>query len=223
MSEDEYDYLFKTVIIGDSGVGKSNLLSRFTNDEFNLESKSTIGVEFATKNIKIKNHVIKAQIWDTSGQERYRAITGAYYRGAVGALLVYDITRQSSFQNIEHWLKELRDHADPNIALMLVGNKSDLEETSRAVSTEEAKEYAADSKMLFFETSALDATNVNQAFYTAFEEIFDTVPKSVTQEGNVGTHGPAQNTIKLKPPTSGFQEDGQTDRGGQQKAGGGCC
>ncbi|KAI6673174.1 hypothetical protein NL676_001080 [Syzygium grande] len=92
-ADEEYDYLFKLVLIGDSGVGKSNLLSRFTRNEFNLESKSTIGVEFANKSLRVDGKVVKAQIWDTAGQERYRAITSAYYRGAVGALLVYDVTR----------------------------------------------------------------------------------------------------------------------------------
>ncbi|CAN0259368.1 unnamed protein product, partial [Ectocarpus sp. 13 AM-2016] len=114
------------VLIGDSGVGKSNLLSRFTRNEFNLESKSTIGVEFATKSIQTEGKTIKAQIWDTAGQERYRAITSAYYRGAVGALLVYDISKHVTFENVERWLKELRDHAEANIVVMLIGNKSDL-------------------------------------------------------------------------------------------------
>ena len=129
--DEEYDYLFKVVLIGDSGVGKSNLLSRFTRNEFNLESKSTIGVEFATKSITAEGKTIKAQIWDTAGQERYRAITSAYYRGAVGALLVYDISKQGTFQNVERWLKELRDHAERNIVVMLVGNKSDLKQVRR--------------------------------------------------------------------------------------------
>ena len=125
--EDEYDFLFKVVLIGDSGVGKSNLLSRFTKNEFNLESKTTIGVEFATKTIETEGKIVKAQIWDTAGQERYRAITSAYYRGAVGALLVFDITKDLTFQSVERWLQELRDHADQNIVIMLVGNKTDLE------------------------------------------------------------------------------------------------
>uniref|UniRef100_A0A673K1S4 Ras-related protein Rab-11B n=1 Tax=Sinocyclocheilus rhinocerous TaxID=307959 RepID=A0A673K1S4_9TELE len=111
---------FLVVLIGDSGVGKSNLLSRFTRNEFNLESKSTIGVEFATRSIQVDSKTIKAQIWDTAGQERYRAITSAYYRGAVGALLVYDIAKHLTYENVERWLKELRDHADNNIVIMLV-------------------------------------------------------------------------------------------------------
>ena len=162
-AEDEYDFLFKVVLIGDSGVGKSNLLSRFTRNEFNMESKSTIGVEFATRSIQVDGKTIKAQIWDTAGQERYRAITSAYYRGAVGALLVYDIAKHNTYENVNRWLKELRDHADNNIVIMLVGNKSDLRHL-RAVPTEEAKQYATDNNTMFIETSALDSTNVEQAF-----------------------------------------------------------
>ncbi|CAO2641653.1 Ras-related protein Rab-11B [Lemmus lemmus] len=131
------------VLIGDSGVGKSNLLSRFTRNEFNLESKSTIGVEFATRSIQVDGKTIKAQIWDTAGQERYRAITSAYYRGAVGALLVYDIAKHLTYENVERWLKELRDHADSNIVIMLVGNKSDLRHL-RAVPTDEARAFAGE-------------------------------------------------------------------------------
>lgn len=135
------------VLIGDSGVGKSNLLSRFTRNEFNLESKSTIGVEFATRSIQVDGKTIKAQIWDTAGQERYRAITSAYYRGAVGALLVYDIAKHLTYENVERWLKELRDHADQNIVIMLVGNKSDLRHL-RAVPTDEARAFAGKSSLL---------------------------------------------------------------------------
>ncbi|XP_003573862.2 ras-related protein Rab11D [Brachypodium distachyon] len=169
--DNEYDYLFKIVLIGDSGVGKSNLLTRFTRNEFSLESKSTIGVEFATRSIRVDDKVVKAQIWDTAGQERYRAVTSAYYRGALGALLVYDITKRQSFDHIPRWLEELRGHADKNIVIMLVGNKSDLED-ERAVSTEDAKEFAEKENVFFLETSALQATNVENAFQTVLSEIF---------------------------------------------------
>ena len=144
--KEEFDLLVKVVLIGDTGVGKSNLLSRFTRNEFSMDSKTTIGVEFATKNIPVDgNKIVKAQIWDTAGQERYRAITSAYYRGAVGALLVYDMSRSSTFENVERWLKELRDHAEPNIVIMLVGNKADLAH-KRQVETEEALAYATKNK-----------------------------------------------------------------------------
>ena len=141
-------------MIGDSGVGKSNLLSRFTRNEFNLDSKSTIGVEFATRSIQVDTKTIKAQIWDTAGQERYRAITSAYYRGAVGALLVYDISKHQTYDNVTRWLKELRDYADANIVIMLVGNKSDLRHL-RAVPTEEAKQYASRSQRVLHLTLLL--------------------------------------------------------------------
>ena len=187
MAKDEdYDYLFKVVLIGDSGVGKSNLLSRFTRDEFNLESKSTIGVEFATKSIQVDGKTIKAQIWDTAGQERYRAITSAYYRGAVGALLVYDISKQSTFENVDRWLKELKDHAESNIVIMLVGNKSDLRH-KRAVSTEDAMAFAERNNLAFIETSALDSTGVNEAFRQILTEIYRLMyQRAIAAEGQKG-------------------------------------
>ncbi|KAJ8603015.1 hypothetical protein CTAYLR_001558 [Chrysophaeum taylorii] len=189
--DDEYDYLFKVVLIGDSGVGKSNLLSRFTRNEFNLESKSTIGVEFATKSIVTEGKTIKAQIWDTAGQERYRAITSAYYRGAVGALLVYDISKHVTFENVERWLKELRDHAEANIVVMLVGNKSDLRHL-RVVSTEEAMAFAEQHNLAFIETSALDASGVDTAFQNILTEIYRLMNRKQMQADTSAT-GP---TIK---------------------------
>jgi len=186
--DDDYDYLFKVVLIGDSGVGKSNLLSRFTRNEFNLESKSTIGVEFATKSITTDDKKIKAQIWDTAGQERYRAITSAYYRGAVGALLVYDISKHLTFDNVERWLKELRDHADENIVIMLVGNKSDLRHL-RAVSTEEAMAFAESNGIAFIETSALDSTGVEQAFHRILTEIYQKMSRKSMVSGDANANG----------------------------------
>lgn len=209
--DDEYDYLFKVVLIGDSGVGKSNLLSRFTRNEFNLESKSTIGVEFATRSISVDEKVIKAQIWDTAGQERYRAITSAYYRGAVGALLVYDIAKHNTYENVERWLKELRDHADSNIVIMLVGNKSDLRHL-RAVPTEEAKAFAAKNGLSFIETSALDSSNVELAFQKILTEIYRIVSNKAL-ENNATVVGPSPGaTISITP-----------NSGGEAKSGGKCC
>ncbi|KAF8757476.1 hypothetical protein HU200_011000 [Digitaria exilis] len=200
-SGDDYDYLFKVVLIGDSGVGKSQLLSRFTRNTFSLDSKSTIGVEFATRTIQVpfflcsallclvdpqnllsgtrqvEGKTIKAQIWDTAGQERYRAITSAYYRGAVGALLVYDVTKAATFQNARRWLKELRDHADDaHTVVMLVGNKTDLAHL-RAVARGDAAVFAEREGLAFVETSALDATNVDTAFQTALAEMYRAVSR----------------------------------------------
>eukprot|EP00823_Brevimastigomonas_motovehiculus_P006705 TRINITY_DN55_c0_g1_i2.p1 TRINITY_DN55_c0_g1~~TRINITY_DN55_c0_g1_i2.p1 ORF type:complete len:229 (+),score=45.01 TRINITY_DN55_c0_g1_i2:167-853(+) len=186
VSDEEYDYLFKVVLIGDSAVGKSNLLSRFTRNEFSIESKSTIGVEFATKSIVTDKKTIKAQIWDTAGQERYRAITSAYYRGALGALLVYDISKRSSYENVSRWLKELRDHADVNIVIMLVGNKKDLRHM-RQVQTDEAKEFAKTHKLFFIETSALADSNVTTAFETILKEIYRVVTKKSASSDSTST------------------------------------
>ncbi|CAL0329158.1 unnamed protein product [Lupinus luteus] len=191
----EYDYLFKIVLIGDSGVGKSNILSRFTRNEFCLESKSTIGVEFATRTLQVEGKTVKAQIWDTAGQERYRAITSAYYRGAVGALLVYDITKRQTFDNVQRWLRELRDHADSNIVIMMAGNKSDLKHL-RAVSEDVGQSLAEKEGLSFLETSALEATNVEKAFQTVLGEIYHIVSKKAlaAQEASAGTSLPGQGT-----------------------------
>ncbi|CAL9154841.1 unnamed protein product [Musa hybrid cultivar] len=195
-ADDDYDYLFKVVLIGDSGVGKSNLLSRFTRDEFSLESKSTIGVEFATRSIRVEDKVIKAQIWDTAGQERYRAITSAYYRGAVGALVVYDITRHVTFENIERWLKELRDHTDSNIVIMLVGNKADLRHL-RAVNTEDAKEFSEKENAFFMETSALESMNVENAFTEVLTQIYRVVSRKSLEAGDDPADLPKGQTINV--------------------------
>ncbi|RZC62632.1 hypothetical protein C5167_024374 [Papaver somniferum] len=174
--DEEYDYLFKVVLIGDSGVGKSNLLSRFTRNEFCLESKSTIGVEFATRTLQVEGKTIKAQVWDTAGQERYRAITSAYYRGALGAILVYDTTKPTTFENVTRWLKELREHADSNIVIMLIGNKTDLKHL-RAVATEDAQSFAEKEGLSFIETSALEAINVEKAFQNILGEVYRKISK----------------------------------------------
>eukprot|EP00245_Coleochaete_scutata_P003747 TRINITY_DN15604_c0_g1_i1.p1 TRINITY_DN15604_c0_g1~~TRINITY_DN15604_c0_g1_i1.p1 ORF type:complete len:218 (-),score=43.97 TRINITY_DN15604_c0_g1_i1:600-1253(-) len=211
--DDEYDYLFKVVLIGDSGVGKSNLLSRFTRNEFCLESKSTIGVEFATRSIQVDGKTIKAQIWDTAGQERYRAITSAYYRGAVGALLVYDITKHVTYENVERWLKELRDHADSNIVIMLVGNKSDLRHL-RGVSTEDAQAFAEKEGLSFIETSALESTNVETAFQRILTEIYKIVSKKALASDEANSATPGEGTTILV-------NSGSDDVGAKKK--GPCC
>ena len=211
--------------VGDSGVGKSNLLTRMCKNEFNLETKPTIGVEFATKNLVVEDKTIKAQIWDTAGQERFRAITSSFYKGAVGALLVYDITKEGTFEHVEKWLQELLDYAEPNIVVMLVGNKCDMKNL-RQIKVEDATAFAEKNKLAFLETSALDATNVEVAFqrvitgnikipiiYKKFGlEIHNLLGKN--QSGNDDTPGKdlkGGNTIQL----------GQT--GSNQPKKGGCC
>ncbi|GKD82488.1 Ras-related protein RabA6a-like protein [Tanacetum coccineum] len=169
--DEDCDYLFKTVLIGDSAVGKSNLLSRFAKDEFYLDSKPTIGVEFAYRNTKVGDKTVKAQIWDTAGQERFRAITSSYYRGALGAMLIYDITRQGTFDNIKKWLHELREFGDRDMVIVLVGNKSDLVDL-REVDVEDGQKLAQLENLYFMETSAKDNLNVEDVFLQMITKIY---------------------------------------------------
>ncbi|XP_019457720.1 PREDICTED: ras-related protein RABA6b-like [Lupinus angustifolius] len=184
--DEECDYLFKCVLIGDSGVGKSNLLSRIAKDEFHLDSKPTIGVEFAYRNMKIKDKLIKAQIWDTAGQERFRAITSSYYRGALGAMLVYDITRRVTFVNVRKWLHELRDSGNEDMLVILVGNKSDLGQ-SREVEKEEGEVFAKTKGLCFMETSALQNLNVEEAFLQMITNIHNIISQKSLEAKMNGT------------------------------------
>lgn len=177
MSEQQqegYDFLFKIVLIGDSSVGKTNIFTKYLNDEFDPDSKATVGVEFGTKNFKIEEKIIKVQIWDTAGQERYRSITNAYYKGAKGCLLVYDITNKTSFENIDRWLSELKNNSEENISIILVGNKSDLE-SNRVVTLEEGKKMAEFHKMAFIETSALNGNNIEKAFNELIRDVYKSI------------------------------------------------
>jgi Ras-related protein Rab-11A len=181
-NREKIDYVFKIVVIGDSAVGKSQILSRFSRNEFCFDSKSTIGVEFQTRTLNINSKLIKAQIWDTAGQERYRAVTSAYYRGALGAMLVYDITKRHSFDNVAKWVEELQAHSDnPNIVITLIGNKADLVDL-RAVPPEDAVEFAKEQSLCFFETSALTGDNVETAFVNLLKEIHSRVSKKSLQD-----------------------------------------
>ena len=166
-----YDMIFKIVLIGDTSVGKTNILSKYLTDEFDPESKATVGVEFGTKNFKIENNIVKVQIWDTAGQERYRSITNAYYKGAKGALLVYDITNKKSFDNLDRWISDLKTNGDEKISIVLLGNKSDLE-SQRVISTEEGKNKAELFKFAFMETSALNGSNIEKAFDELIKEVY---------------------------------------------------
>ncbi|KAB2074342.1 hypothetical protein ES319_A07G147900v1 [Gossypium barbadense] len=200
-NEEEYvpekiDYVFKVVVIGDSAVGKSQILSRFAKNEFCLDSKSTIGVEFQTRTVTIKTKVIKAQIWDTAGQERYRAVTSAYYRGALGSMLVYDISKRQSFDSLARWVEELRANADNSIVIMLVGNKADLVD-QRAVPTEDAVEFAKEQGLYFAETSALSGDNVDKAFFKLLEEIYGVMCKKSLESANGKSNG-AEHLTALK-------------------------
>ncbi|KAL5200904.1 hypothetical protein ABZP36_035258 [Zizania latifolia] len=175
--EAEIDYVFKVVVVGDAAVGKTQLLGRFTKDEFFLDSKSTIGVEFQTRTLSLHRKHVKAQIWDTAGQERYRAVTSAYYRGALGAMVVYDITRRRTFENVARWVEELRAHAEGSTVVALIGNKADMPAHRREVAADEAARFAEEQGLFFSEASALSGNNVDRAFLTLLEEIFAVVSR----------------------------------------------
>jgi len=166
----EYDYLFKLLLIGDSGVGKSCLLLRFADDTYTDSYISTIGVDFKIRTVDLDTKTIKLQIWDTAGQERFRTITSSYYRGAHGIIIVYDITDKESFDNVRQWLFEIDRYASESVRKLLVGNKSDLK-NKRAVDYETAKAFADELSIPFLETSAKNATNVEQAFLTMAAQI----------------------------------------------------
>jgi Ras-related protein Rab-1A len=165
MATDDYDYLFKVLIIGNSGVGKSCLLLRFAEDMFSDNYISTIGVDFKIRKIDLEGKSIKLQIWDTAGQERFRTITKSYYRGSNGIIVVYDITDRETFDQVQHWMSEIDAHASADVCRLLVGNKADLKD-KRAVKTDEGAALARQCGIPFLETSAKDASNVETMFMT---------------------------------------------------------
>ncbi|KAF0972791.1 hypothetical protein FDP41_009040 [Naegleria fowleri] len=205
-----HEYIFKYIIIGDMGVGKSCLLHQFTEQKFQSDCPHTIGVEFGTRVIEVEGKSIKLQIWDTAGQERFRAVTRSYYRGAAGALMVYDITRRNTFHHLASWLTDARNLTNPHTIIVLIGNKSDLED-QRQVSFEEASRFAKENGLVYVETSAKTGENVTKAFMETASRIYKNIvdgvldPNSVesgiqytktlidndTQGGNSGTNRPS--------------------------------
>ena len=179
-----YDMIFKIIIIGDSNVGKTNILTKYLKNEFDPNSKPTIGVEFATKQFTIKDNIIKTQIWDTAGQERYRTITSSFYKGAKGCLLVYDITRKESFENIDKWISDIKSTSEENLSIILLGNKCDLE-AQRKVSKEEAEEKSQLYNMAFMETSALYGTNIERAFNELINNVYNNNHQLFEKEVNL--------------------------------------
>mmetsp|Transcript_11724 Transcript_11724/g.33404 ORF Transcript_11724/g.33404 Transcript_11724/m.33404 type:complete len:206 (-) Transcript_11724:107-724(-) len=199
----EYDYLFKLLLIGDSGVGKSCLLLRFADDTYTESYISTIGVDFKIRTLELEGKTCKLQIWDTAGQERFRTITSSYYRGAMGIIVVYDVTDKESFNNVKHWMQEIDKYAAENVNKLLIGNKCDLS-SKKVVSYDEAKELADSLSVPFMETSAKNAHNVEQAFKAMASEI-------------------KQKVASQPQPRAGGAGQTQLGAGTRVNQGGGCC
>eukprot|EP00656_Telonema_subtile_P055837 TRINITY_DN8770_c0_g1_i4.p1 TRINITY_DN8770_c0_g1~~TRINITY_DN8770_c0_g1_i4.p1 ORF type:complete len:212 (-),score=44.80 TRINITY_DN8770_c0_g1_i4:134-769(-) len=191
---DNYDYLFKFILIGNTGTGKSCILHRFTERKFMPRSNHTIGVEFGTKLINIAGKNIRLQIWDTAGQERYRAVTKNYYRGAVGGLLVYDITSRDTYNELQRWLTDARALANRNCCIVVVGNKCDLRE-AREVTHVEACRFAQENDLIFLESSSLTGEGVDEGFMQCARKILTGIESgSVHIEGSSSTAGSTGNT-----------------------------
>lgn len=175
MAKKSYDLLFKLLLIGDSGVGKTCILFRFSDDAFNTTFISTIGIDFKIKTIELRGKKIKLQIWDTAGQERFHTITTSYYRGAMGIMLVYDITNAKSFDNIAKWLRNIQEHANEDVEKMILANKCDMEE-KRVISKERGESIARENGVRFLETSAKTNVNIERAFMELSENILEKTP-----------------------------------------------
>lgn len=189
MAKKAYDYLFKLLLIGDSGVGKTCLLFRFSDDAFNTTFISTIGIDFKIKTVEVDGKRVKLQIWDTAGQERFHTITTSYYRGAMGIMLVYDITVEKSFENIAKWLRNIDEHASEGVDRMILGNKSDME-NKRMVVKSRGESIAREHAIKFYETSAKDGINVETAFMQLTQDI---LRKQLS--GNTDTHTSGHGTV----------------------------
>nr|XP_035937047.1 ras-related protein Rab-8B isoform X1 [Halichoerus grypus] len=227
-----YDYLFKLLLIGDSGVGKTCLLFRFSEDAFNTTFISTIGswvswlqtgfrqrhrqemggeetrrhqgIDFKIRTIELDGKKIKLQIWDTAGQERFRTITTAYYRGAMGIMLVYDITNEKSFDNIKNWIRNIEEHASSDVERMILGNKCDMND-KRQVSKERGEKLAIDYGIKFLETSAKSSTNVEEAFFTLARDIMTKLNRKMNDSNSSGSGGPVKITENRSKKTSFFR------------------
>lgn len=237
MAGPAWHYVLKFIITGDAAVGKSSLLIRLTDQRFLANPDPTLGVEFGSKLITLpeEEKVVKLQCWDTAGTESFRAITRSYYRGAAGCLLVYDVTNRKSFMNARNWLGDVREHADPNLTCILVGNKVDLVEDAassssctlsssparssirssakhrtREVPTEEAEKWAKEEGLLFVEASAKSGENVEQAFVDASKDILDKIRRGVFDDDR----SPG---VKLSKPNTNLTLEHTTSKGNQ------CC
>eukprot|EP00357_Protocruzia_adherens_P019983 CAMPEP_0115021328 /NCGR_PEP_ID=MMETSP0216-20121206/30817_1 /TAXON_ID=223996 /ORGANISM="Protocruzia adherens, Strain Boccale" /LENGTH=204 /DNA_ID=CAMNT_0002393655 /DNA_START=44 /DNA_END=658 /DNA_ORIENTATION=- len=188
----DYDFLFKLVLIGDSAVGKSSILIRFADDTFSENYLNTIGVDFRFRTLGLDAKNVKLQIWDTAGQERFRTLTSTYYKGADGAILVYDCTNRESYNNIADWISEIRKHAGDEINILLIGNKSDLEEEME-VTPDEAEVFASEHNIKFMSASAKTAFQITEAFETMARDLI------VIKKSQEPTNPEPTEKLKLEP------------------------
>eukprot|EP01095_Lingulamoeba_sp_RSL-Kostka_P011414 TRINITY_DN431_c0_g1_i1.p1 TRINITY_DN431_c0_g1~~TRINITY_DN431_c0_g1_i1.p1 ORF type:complete len:343 (-),score=80.99 TRINITY_DN431_c0_g1_i1:83-1111(-) len=202
-----YDYIYKIILLGDSNVGKTSILNRFIKDKFNNVNKPTIGVEFACKSVNINGRIVKAQIWDTAGQEKYNSLISAYFRGANGAVVCYDVTSENSFNNTEKWLDNIREYVEEDIPIILVGNKIDLKDTIEVTNTN-GSELAEEHNLKFIESSALDSINCDEIFTDLLTDIVSLTGRNSPRD--------VEDDIEL-------EEENNQDDNKQQHSGNGCC
>eukprot|EP00727_Mastigamoeba_balamuthi_P001443 m51a1_g11296 putative ras-like gtp-binding protein ypt1 (207) ;mRNA; r:59738-61105 len=198
----EYDYLFKFILVGDSGVGKSCFMIRFADDTFIETFICTVGVDFKIRTLELLGKTVKLQIWDTAGSERFRSITTAYYRGADAVIVMYDVSARSSFDGLKTWLDGVKNNTDETIAMMLVGNKCDVSADKRQVPSEDAQKFAEENTMLFFETSAKDSTNVTEAFTVLAKQVLEQKRKMATSD-SPEPEVPVTEKLLLQEPNQG--------------------
>lgn len=204
-----FDFLMKLVLIGDSAVGKSCLLMRFAEDSFSDQLMTTIGIDFKTKMVELEKSMIKLQVWDTAGQERFESLsagglTRAYYRGAMGIILVYDITDMRSLQNIRNWMRNIEANAEEHVDKVLVGNKSDME-SEREVDTEQGQALADQYGIPFFETSAKENVLVNEAFLELAKIVKKRLMKAEAEKADQGEKQHASVTLNSKKANKSAQ------------------
>eukprot|EP00794_Sanderia_malayensis_P004732 gene4732-5355_t len=207
MAKKAYDYLFKLLLIGDSGVGKTCLLFRFSDDAFNTTFISTIGIDFKIKTVEVDGKRVKLQIWDTAGQERFHTITTSYYRGAMGIMLVYDIMDEKSFDNIAKWLRNIDEHASEGVERMILGNKCDME-NKRMVTKSKGEAIAREHGIKFFETSAKENVNVEDAFMKLTKDILGKQLSGNTETHSTSGHGTVDPTKRSQSKQSGCCSSG---------------
>ena len=211
MTSENLSYSIKYIIIGDSGVGKSNILLRYSKDKFDPNHRATLGIEFVNKRINFKGTNYTIQIWDTAGQEDYKSITRGYYKSSACAFIVYDITKLITFKNIENWIKDCLNLSPKNIQLVLIGNKSDLEE-NREVEYDMGKNFADENNMIFFETSALTGYNINNAFNSSINIIHNNIKNSFLDDEELANQGiriekNGENNNKINKKKMGYKNN----------------